>query len=521
MFTCVSGMAGPGIVHLKRMEKDISETVKEFTQLRGEDSFVDVTVKLDGETLKCHKVILATFSPFLKAMLLSGMQESKKGEISLNNFPAKAVKIIIDSMYSLGDVVVDEEDMQDVLTAADYLQMYTLRDKCASEITVTAKNVLSLYNFAESVNMQKLKQKCSEFMKKHFKEVVEESEFPKLDKSEVIDVLQHGQQLCEDVKLRSVFLWASHDTVNRSRHLDDLMEAVKLAECSPSAMNSVLQQYEEVMFSNRRLHQSLTSSISSLKQVVAIIGGYDSYDFQRKVWTVNDSNQVEKLCVMPDDVQAGYSVCAIPMGVALTGGDGSKMCLIYNARTNSWSRMQDMSDIRHSHGSICVDGVLYVLGGYTFREERSASVESMSLASKAWTQCASLPVSIGNPLVASIGISIFVLDRYGRNQLFKLNNNDNSRWIERAPLLASISNKYARMCSVDDKLCVVGGRSRACAWYHPDTDTWVEAQQKPRLHHVYGAAVVVSGNILLLGGDQFGDGTDESESFGCEGRKVV
>ena len=292
-------MADPGSVHLKRMEKDISDTVKEFAQLRRENSFVDVTVKSNGETVKCHQMILATYSPMLKSMLLCEMQEAKTREISLNNFPAKAVKIIIDSMYSLGEVVVDEEDMYDVLTTADYLQMYTLRDKCASEIAVTAKTVLSLYDFAVSVNMQKLQQKCSDYMTKYFKEVAQESEFLELGKAEVIDVLQHVQQ---DVKLRSGFLWVSHDTASRSSHLDDLMETVKLDECSLGVMSAVMQQYEEVICSNRRLYQSLTTSISSLKQVVAIIGGFVTGNLQKNVWTVNDSNQVEELCALPDDV---------------------------------------------------------------------------------------------------------------------------------------------------------------------------------------------------------------------------
>ena len=108
LLACVSDMAGPTTVHLERTKTDISDTVKEFAQLRRENSFVDVTVKSNGETVKCHQMILATYSPVLKSMLLSEMRESNTGEISISNFPAKAVKIIIDSMYSLGEVVVDE-----------------------------------------------------------------------------------------------------------------------------------------------------------------------------------------------------------------------------------------------------------------------------------------------------------------------------------------------------------------------------------------------------------------------------
>ena len=415
-----------------------------------------------------------------------------------------------------------------MLTAADYLQMYTLRDKCASEICVTAKNVLSLYDFAVSVNMQTLKQKCSEFMKKHFDEVVQEREFLELGQSEVIGVLQHVQERSEDVKLKSVFHWASHDTVSRSSHLDNLMAAVKLDECSLGVMTTVLQKYEAVIFSKRWLYQSLTTAIAtttmssqyistvkpskSSKQVVAIVGGYVDGDFQRKVWTVNHSNQVEELRVMPSDFEEWHSVCAIPVGFALTGGHNSKMCAIYIALTNSWSRMEDMSEIRRSHGSICVDNVLYVLAGLIGPDtEESASVESMSLKGNAWTPCAALSVRTYDPQIASIGTSIYLVDSLHSKRLFTLDiNRDDSRWMERASLPTSIDDSTCG--SVDDKLCVVGGYDRLCVWYHPAADTWVEAQQKPRLHHVYGAAVVVSGNILLLGGNN-GYGTDESESL--------
>ena len=176
--------------------------------------------------------------------------------------------------------------------------------------------------------------------------------------------------------------------------------------------------------------------------------------------------------------------------------------------------MQDMSEMRHNHGSICVDGVLYVLAGFTGPDgDESSSVESMPLESNEWTVCDPLPMSTCIPHVASIRTSIFLLDSLYSKRLFELNNNDNSRWMKRASLPASIHDSTISMCSVDDKLCVVGGRSRACVWYHPATDTWAEAQQKPRLQHLHGAAVVVSENVLLLGGQQFSDGTDESESL--------
>ena len=84
--------------------------------------------------------------------------------------------------------------------------------------------------------------------------------------------------------------------------------------------------------------------------------------------------------------------------------------------------------------------------------------------------------------------------------------------MERASLPTSTDGSLS-MCSVDDKLCVVGGYDRVCVWYNPTTDTWGKAQQQALLRHVSGATVVIAGNILLLGGNLYGDGTDESESL--------
>jgi hypothetical protein len=51
---------------------DTKHFVDEISASKGDDTFADATLKCEGQTIRCHRVILAARSEIFKAMFAQG-----------------------------------------------------------------------------------------------------------------------------------------------------------------------------------------------------------------------------------------------------------------------------------------------------------------------------------------------------------------------------------------------------------------------------------------------------------------
>ena len=100
-------------------------------QFRQEGEFIDVYLKVREEVFSAHRIVLAASSDYFHAMFAHGMKESNQEVIELKDesISAVALKIVLDSIYS-GDLPVNDENVLDVLIAADHLQVTSVVQHC-------------------------------------------------------------------------------------------------------------------------------------------------------------------------------------------------------------------------------------------------------------------------------------------------------------------------------------------------------------------------------------------------------
>ena len=60
-----------------------------------DEEFSDLKIKVKGETFPCHRYVLASRSPVLKAMVRHGFKEGITGEINLDSMDPKIVKVTV------------------------------------------------------------------------------------------------------------------------------------------------------------------------------------------------------------------------------------------------------------------------------------------------------------------------------------------------------------------------------------------------------------------------------------------
>ena len=93
-------------------------------QFREQGKFIDVHLKVSEEVFSAHRIVLAASSDYFHAMFTHEMKESNQEVVELKDesISAATLKIVLDSIYS-GDLQVNDENVLDVLVAADHLQV--------------------------------------------------------------------------------------------------------------------------------------------------------------------------------------------------------------------------------------------------------------------------------------------------------------------------------------------------------------------------------------------------------------
>ena len=244
-----------------------------------------------------------------------------------------------------------------------------------------------------------------------------------------------------------------------------------------------------------------------------VIGGQEDGTVSPVCWKLSQTNEFVHFCDIPvDDLAIKSSVCQIPQGLAVTGGIDMDLCIIYIAFSGSWFRLQNLLHERRCHGSIHVNGMLYILGGFLTDDPiASSSVQSLKIEGGVWQIEPDMPLPVKFPKVSDIDGNVYMLDSEVTNELFQLEVQTNT-WRKRAPLPVKESCFGISMTSARGRLYVAGRKKgRMCAYYEPVTDTWCFGHQ-PLLKHKYGSLVCYNNKLILLGGS-FKGCTDEVEEY--------
>ncbi|XP_073834028.1 zinc finger and BTB domain-containing protein ttk isoform X2 [Musca autumnalis] len=102
-----------------------SNLLSVFDQLLHAETFTDVTLAVDGQYLKAHKMVLSACSPYFNALFLN--HPEKHPIVILKDVPYADMKSLLDFMYR-GEVSVDQERLTAFLRVAESLRIKGLTE---------------------------------------------------------------------------------------------------------------------------------------------------------------------------------------------------------------------------------------------------------------------------------------------------------------------------------------------------------------------------------------------------------
>ncbi|XP_019873925.1 protein tramtrack, beta isoform isoform X3 [Aethina tumida] len=131
-----------------------SNLLSVFDQLLHDESFVDVTLAVEGQLLRAHKMVLSACSPYFQALFVN--HPDKHPIVILKDVPYSDMKCLLDFMYR-GEVSVDQDRLTAFLRVAESLRIKGLtevnEEKCdtiTSSLTQQQNNLPHLQRLQQN-----------------------------------------------------------------------------------------------------------------------------------------------------------------------------------------------------------------------------------------------------------------------------------------------------------------------------------------------------------------------------------
>ena len=208
-------------------------------QFRNEGQFIDVRLKVCEDIFPAHRIVLAANSHYFYAMFTDGMKESNQEVIELKDesISPEALKIVMDSIYT-GDLRVNEQNVFEVLAAADHLQVTSVVEQCCDflkrefiQARLDLHNYCLLSTVADRYGLGDLQEAAEKKMASMYVDVCESEEFlSNVDADQLFSLLSRDalNAPSETFVFKSVMQWIKHKKEERMAVAAKVIGAVRL-----------------------------------------------------------------------------------------------------------------------------------------------------------------------------------------------------------------------------------------------------------------------------------------------------
>lgn len=504
-------------------------------RMQENDDFTDVTIKIGSSSIPCHRIVLSAATPYFDAMFSSDFKETSSPEVGLQGLNASAVSSLIKFMYT-GEMEITLKNAYDLIPACEIFQFGQLIAECEKQLVrnIEPSNCIGLNSFAKLHNLTNLGDNSRECMLTQFESIIICKEFIGMTEEEVIDYISDENLALSswDVVFEAIIGWTYAKFETRRKSFPEIAQCMKFSLCSSEYLRNVIREESlmETVECQKLLVDALLSQpdpslnnpvlLHTPSERLVIIGGYlDSGEINDQSWCLDDdgvfsSSWKSMATGLPQVDIRWYGVCSINEGIVVSGGcynpglDAKKGCWLLQRGSNQWRALASMNYERIWHTLYCHNSTIYAVGGSNGSESLD-SVEIYSMSDESWSDISPMMKPLCQPSVVGVGHRIFALG--GRHSQTWLGMWNGPNWSNTLQEYDPLKNMWLRRSdlpevsggatavSFEDKIHVVGGKSRCCMVYHPSSDIWVQLN-RPKELHLLAPAVLWKNKIVICGG---------------------
>ncbi|XP_042218059.1 kelch-like protein diablo [Homarus americanus] len=509
-----------------------------LNELRKNGHFCDVTLCVDGMTFPVHRSVLASFSPYFRAMFLSNLAESQQEHITLSGVDATMVSLLLDYAYT-STIMITENNVQALLSASNLLEVVAVREACCRflERHIDATNCVGIHCFAEAHACHDLTKKAKAYTLRNFPRVMGGEEWLNLPIEKVVEIISADELEVdrEEHVFDAATAWLHHAYSSRAPMFYKALECIRLALVSPYFLVDVVEGEMAVRSSPEcrliveearlyhllpdRRHQ-LTSPRTRHRRntntttVIVAVGGEDNKLVLRSVECFDPlAHCWRSLSCLPFAVSKHGLVVSGENVLYLAGGefpDGTvTRCLWrYDPVLDEWHDLAPMSKPRSELGSATLDGYVYAVGGWD-GSNRLTDVERYDPRINAWSPVASMKLALTSPAIAACQGKLYVcggaiLEDGDGIDLVQMYDPHTDSWEQLPPMIIPRSGSASAV--LHGLIYIIGGwhasteNTNKVERFDPRNKTWETVASMCERRYRPGVAVV-DGKIYILGGE--------------------
>ena len=224
---------------LKTYQKNVSYSLEDIES-------TDVTVTTGSFSMKAHKAVLQSVFPFLKLTFTHPMQESTTNVVKVKEMKEEILKSLLMFAYS-NVLIIDNNNVQEILVAADYFLMPKLKLFCEEFITeqIEPNNTFGVRQFGQRYDSNNLVNKADKTIASNFIESTSGEEFLSLQKNEMVSLISRSdlKVKLEEHVFEACRRWVEHSSDSRSESMFELLQQVRLALVKPDYLANVIANF--------------------------------------------------------------------------------------------------------------------------------------------------------------------------------------------------------------------------------------------------------------------------------------
>ncbi|KAL4239391.1 hypothetical protein ACF0H5_000208 [Mactra antiquata] len=509
-----------------------------LNHLRVSDLFCDITLAAGGQEFKCHKIVLASFSPYFHAMFTGNLAESTQDVVTINDVEGSVMELLINYAYT-SDILINRQNVQALLSAANLLEILPVKEACGEylEQNMDEANCIGIHCFAETHACTELQKKSKTFILKNFPSVSLQEEYLQLTKDKLIEFIQDEELNAETEEqvYKAVVRWLDYDTEGRKQDFERVLEHVRLPLMSPYFLYDIVEKQEVISQSEKckalvdeaKTYQLLKDRHSELQnkrtqlrkslgymEVIVCMGGEDDKVVLRSVEMFDpETLRWKPLACLPFAISK-HGIVSSGDYMYLAGGEfpdgsASRSMWRFDQNLDQWMEMIPMNMARSELGMAMLNGHIYAIGGWD-GSSRLDSVERYDPVLNTWTFIPPMKIALTSPAVVALKGYLYVtggavLEDGDGIDLVQCYNPRLDMWVDRPNM--QIARSGSASCVLNGLLYVIGGwhasteNTNKVECYDPERNEWTH--KAPMLERRYRPGVAVIGNkIYVCGGEE-------------------
>nr|XP_004661412.2 kelch-like protein 38 [Jaculus jaculus]XP_044999960.1 kelch-like protein 38 [Jaculus jaculus] len=528
-----------------------SDLLRQLNGLRQSRILTDVSICTGAGEVPCHRNVLASSSPYFRAMFCSHFRESQEAKVQLQGLDSVTLELIVTYVYT-GEAHITAVNVLPLMEAAAMLHYPRLFEACSSYLQsqLAPSNCLSLVRLAEILSCDSLKRKAREVALANFPEVAASADLKELCALELRDYLGDDALCGEEEKVfETLMAWVKHDPQTRRQYMQELLQQVRLQYIHPAffhhfiagdallqsspACQAILDVARKRVFS---LHGSSTPDCnplwptpprSSYQDFLLLLGGRkDNQQTTRDVLLYSaQTGQWQSLAKLPSRL---YKASAVTLhrsiyvlgGMVISEGKSvvSRSVHIFSLKLNQWRLGEPMLVARYSHRSTAHKNFIFSIGGTGEGQELLGSMERYDSIGDIWETMARMPVAVLHPAVAVKDQRLYIFggEDIMRNpvRLIQVYHISRNTWFKMETRM--IKNVCAPAVVLGERIVIVGGYTRRILAYDPRSNKFVKCadMKDRRMHH---GATAMGSKLYVTGGRRLTTdcNIEDSASFDC------